>query len=964
MTQLDHTAEFLKALYGDFESGYLYLWTLPDRITWCFSVSELNTMITAAKAIQDERDVYFGLGSSVRKLEPKERIKPKDVSCLPGLWMDIDVLAPGAHVQKALPTTPEEALAIFPDFLQPSMVVWSGYGLHLYWLFKEPWMLESPEENSQAADLEIRLQAYVKFLASERGWMLDSTADLSRVMRVPGTLNHKLEPATQVYIYKTDPSLRYDPSTLEEDIPEIDFKTTLTYHGDFERRPTDAVSDLMIANCQFLQHCLMDAKKITYGEWLSMLTNVVRGTDGIQKCHEISSHDTDRYRPKDTDFKLSEALKMNPHTCEYIRVTHGFQCPENGCGVKSPCSFSLSKVDQARAKVNMIGIPDSEKVFTDEILDALSIVKRQDTALYAKTKAKFKGSINLRDLENSIKQRSQSAANSEIDIPETGEEITDAPIPGITYPAGYSVTGNGVNYVKLTENGPRYYRACGCPTIISARLYNQDTDTESLKISYKHMGYWRDIVVPRSTVVSDRKIIALADKGLAVSSEGAKYLAKYFDEFLYCNPHIPVQKAVSRFGWRGKEFIFPGLSPEIEIDVDDIGTKHALKGFTTAGTLTDWAQVASMVRNTSVNARFILAAGFTAPLLKLLSQRNFIIHNHGNSQDGKTATLWLSMSIWGDPDIIISSFDNTSTSLERRASLFSDLPLGINEREVLSQLKKQDLSATLYMLGEGKGRGRGGKTGLQELNTWRTVVLTTGEGPLTTNSSMDGLMTRTIEIEGGPLATNKDLARYLYEFLPTCHGNAGITFLNGLLASQRGDIVAFYRKSQGWLRKHYSSKIESHLDALAAVMTADWCASGWVFGQDWTVGQDQAYFMGSAIAEKLISRLEASEAERAWLEFMDWIGENHEKLSSVYTNAKIGFKFDGVIYVIRRVVNEFLAGYSSAQKIIRSWADTGKIQIWTDPTGKQRFDTQKKMGGAVVRCIAFQEEQDNLFPNR
>jgi len=617
----------------------------------------------------------------------------------------------------------------------------------------------------------------------------------------------------------------------------------------------------------------------------------------------------------------------------------------------------------------MLGIPTAEKIFTPEMLSALSIIKRQDATLYAKTRDKLRGTINLRDLDNAIKQHTQQTTNSEVaDIPV--DEVTDIPSVSdepaqITFPAGFNMTNNAVNYVRFTENGPVYIRACGCPAIISARLYNSDTETESLRISYKHMGRWRDIVIPRSMAVDSRKVIGLADKGISVSSEGAKYLAKYFDDFLFCNSNIPVQRAVSRFGWRSQEFVFPGLSEGVEIDVDDIGSKHALKGFSTAGDPGEWANVANTVRNYSPNARFILASSFATPLLKPLSQRNFIIHNHGNSQEGKTAMLWMAMSIWGDPNVITCSFDGTTTALERRASLFSDLPLGINEREVLSQQKKQDISATLYMLAEGKGKGRGGKVGLQELNVWRTIVLTTGEGPLTSASSMDGLMTRTIELEGGPLVGNKDLAKYLYSLLPYCHGHAGLAFMRALMGAiqgeQRGEIINYYRSAQAWLRQYYSDRIDSHLDALAIVMTADYLSSIWVFGLDPGVdgaANTEAYAMGAAVADQFIKRSDASESERAWLEFQDWVGENHEKLDTRLTSVKIGMKdspetVNGNIYIIRRVVNEFLEKYSSAEKIIHAWADQGKIKDRIDGKGIRRFDRQKKLGGAVVRCIVF-----------
>lgn len=846
-TQFSDTHKFLNALFGNIEKGNVYLWTMPDKRTWSFPVDDLKNMIAAAKVFQDDKDVYFGLGGSMLAIDDNKRPLANNVSFIPCLWMDIDILGP-AHKQADLPATVEEALSILPEFLQPSITVSSGHGLHMYWLLKEAWIFDTQEENLRASNLMIRLQAYIKSLASERGWKFDSTADLSRVLRVPGTLNHKLGQKQPVFITQFNEDIRYDPSELEDLIPDIDFRAEITNHGSFDRRPTDASSELMIANCQFLQHCLLNSQKISYGEWLSMLTNVVRGTDGIDKCHELSSPDKGRYTPKGTDFRLSEALKMNPHTCDYIRTSHDFSCPANGCGVKSPCSFSLGKIDQARAKVNMLGIPNAEKIFSPDMINALSIVKRQDVALFARTLDKLRGNINTRLLESAIKQHTQKVTNSEVvEIP--CEEISDAPAQDIIYPPNFKVTNSGVNYVKTTDNGPILVRACGCPAIVKARLYNKDTDSESLKISYRHMGHWRDLVVPRSMAVNSRLVINLADRGLAVSSEGARYLAKYFDDYLYTNPSIPIQQAVSRFGWRGKEFIFPGICPEIEIDVDDIGSKHALKGFSPLGEIADWLNIANQVRNTSPNARFILSTGFATPLLKLLSQRNFIIHNHGDSQGGKTATLWMAMSIWGDPNLIVSSFDNTPTSLERRASLFSDLPFGINEREVLNQIKKQDISAIIYMLAEGKGKGRGGKTGLQELNIWRTIVLTTGEGPLTSASSMDGFMTRTIEMEGGPLSGNKDLARYLYEFLPTCHGQAGIVFLQALMVAQRGEIVDYYRQAQGWLRQYYADRIDSHLDALACVMTADYLSNIWVFNTDPGAANAEAYAMATEIAK-------------------------------------------------------------------------------------------------------------------
>ncbi|WP_088185866.1 hypothetical protein [Desulfosporosinus sp. FKA] len=297
----DHATQFLTTLYGHFQDDqFLYLWTLPDRMTWCFSKSDLKTMMAAARALQDERDVYFGVGASKKEIPQNKRPKAKEISAIPGAWIEIDLAALGAHAKQNLPKTLEEALSIIPNDLRPTLIVLSGNGLHLYWLFKQPWYLLTPKENRRAALLLLRLQAFIKQLADVQGWHIDSTADLNRLLRVPGTLNHKRGQKKPVYIHTFNPDIRYDPEDLESLIPEIDLKHNLQSQHTFTRLPTDASADLMIANCKFLQYCSEEAPNISYGEWMAGLTNVVRGVDGLEKCHELSSLDGERYSPDET----------------------------------------------------------------------------------------------------------------------------------------------------------------------------------------------------------------------------------------------------------------------------------------------------------------------------------------------------------------------------------------------------------------------------------------------------------------------------------------------------------------------------------------------------------------------------------------------------------------------------------------------------------------------------------------
>ena len=61
----------------------------------------------------------------------------------------------------------------------------------MYWLFKEVWIFNTEEDRVAAAKLCKRMSATLRSVASKYGYDVDSVGDLTRVLRLPGTLNHK-----------------------------------------------------------------------------------------------------------------------------------------------------------------------------------------------------------------------------------------------------------------------------------------------------------------------------------------------------------------------------------------------------------------------------------------------------------------------------------------------------------------------------------------------------------------------------------------------------------------------------------------------------------------------------------------------------------------------------------------------------------------------------------------------------
>lgn len=958
------TFDFLNTLYKFFDpEQILYLWTLPDKITYSFKVKDLPKMATTAGQLADRYDVYYGVGATNRFLGSNERGSNEDIVAIPGLKMDIDVYHPDAHKTKDLPPDIASAMGLIPRELPPTLIVYSGYGIHPYWLFKEPWELNVQEEHKRATELSHALQAKIKHTAAQKGWKLDTTSDLARILRLPGTINRKISGSPVLVQVIENSGIRYNPSDIEDLLPPLMIANASHREEKFERRDTDGPAELMLKNCLFLMRCQLDAAQITYAEWVAMLTNVVRAKDGIEVAHQVSALDPARYNHDDTDRKITEALnKINPQTCKYVQSVIGFKgCPKDGCGVQAPCGWSLGKVAQAKALIRDIPDPSPEKIFTNEVLGALALLKEKDQVEYVKFKTKCKGKVNTVDLERLIKQQKSKRQENHLRLVPSDEfpkedmlsdTVGDTPLD-LVKPNSFIFDGAGVKWLKETDEQTYVFKALGAPAIISERLFNVDIHTEKLEICFKYLNGWRKAVFPRSVIADSKKILQLSDYGIPITSESAKYAVKWFDTLADVNQdRIPVNKAVSKLGWRGdKEFILPGFNSKYRIDINDDGSQDAISGFTSSGDLLEWVNCMNHLRRQSHKARFILAASFSTPLLRILGHRNFLIHNWGSSRGGKTATLWAAMSVWGNPDKIIGTFDATATALERKAALHSDLPLAIDEREVLSQQKKTDINPLLYILGQGRGRSRGTKTGLQHLATWRTVGLSTGEGTLSNVGSLEGVMTRVLEISGGPLINDEPFAKSLYSFLKGNHGHAGPEYLKKLLEAEYGAINSIYQDIQKGLNSFFHDRISSHIDAVACVATADYLSSVWIFGEPREDAWVGAVNTAKQVMGELITSIEASESERAWEVFIDWLAENEDRFS-IYGGGRYGYTVNDEIYVIRNVVNKFLSErFSNYTKIVAEWGETGKIQTFYEGKAKKYDCRFKRVEGTQPRVI-------------
>ena len=214
---------------------------------------------------------------------------------VPAFWVDIDF--------KDLPREIAEP-RIDRFSCAPSAVIESGGGLHLYWFLTEP--------VDAKGDRKL-IESLLRELATAFGGD-QSVCDVSRIMRVPGSVNFKYDPPKNCTVITLEPENVYSPSELEEALNEHNRRMELNLGGSAGSRNSKLAE---LAGIEF-DTGVDEAEILTKAlEW-NKLNNPpmklaeVRGTVGsIKKCHERNHPEKDSKSGSGYSFSTLMDAKVN-----------------------------------------------------------------------------------------------------------------------------------------------------------------------------------------------------------------------------------------------------------------------------------------------------------------------------------------------------------------------------------------------------------------------------------------------------------------------------------------------------------------------------------------------------------------------------------------------------------------------------------------------------------------------------
>lgn len=494
------------------------------------------------------------------------------------------------------------------------------------------------------------------------------------------------------------------------------------------------------------------------------------------------------------------------------------------------------------------------------------------------------------------------------------------------------------------------------PLMPVRRVTNIETLEAKLEIAFRRgkKDPWKKLTVPRKQLASAQQIINLADMDIDVNSENAKEVVKYMSALESKNyDELPRHNAVSHMGWLPDGRFMPYVDDIIYDGGEGPEFDKIYRELTPTGDESAWMDVALKTRaGESVPARIALAAGFAAPLVKMLDALSFVVHIWGAKGCGKSVGLMLAASIWGNPDIggLAKTFNGTKVSFETMSAFCCNIPVMIDELQIAND-NRRNFDELIYMLCEGASRSRGLKTGgLQLQKRWLTSIITTGETPIIQSNSGGGAAVRTIEVnfKNTPLFGDDMTARKYAGILKKNYGFAGKRFVEALYDPK---VISALQALQTKFYNELTGDIDGKQVLSASILlAADALATKLIF-------KDKRSLKVDELKEFLITKEESDVDRRCYEYLLDWIAASPRRFDSADSNNGEfwGVIEDDIAYINRSIFDNALknGGYSSRSFL--NWAKQHDLLVCEDhgEGNERRLTIRKVLPSGRFRCIAL-----------
>lgn len=256
----------------------------------------------------------------------------------------------------------------------------------------------------------------------------------------------------------------------------------------------------------------------------------------------------------------------------------------------------------------------------------------------------------------------------------------------------------------------------------------------------------REFTVPQVAVTSKEEFRkAISAKGVTTWGKDLEELMAYtlrWTEELQAKS--AADTAHNQFGWTsdeaksfivGNQEIFPS---RIDFNPPSMNTAALFPAFEPAGTLEGWKENAEFFNKEGMELyQLVVCLCFGSVLMHNSPVHGAMLHLYSKESGlGKTTAALLGLAIWGAPESLVLGQDDTANFKMLRAETYRSLPYVLDE---LTNMRPKEVSDFAYAVPRGSQKGRMGGGGNVERvrgGTWRLLSVSTGNTNLIDRASL------------------------------------------------------------------------------------------------------------------------------------------------------------------------------------------------------------------------------------
>jgi hypothetical protein len=733
------------------KDGWFCITGIKDEIAWQRLVETREEADDVARDYLDgERDVYFGCA----KFETGQNRKADNAKYFKAVWLDIDC---GPTKAKPNPKTGKidgyidqhTGLQELQRFcktigLPKPVLVNSGRGIHVYWLFTET------IEKDEWWPIALRM----KELCDIHNLIVDQAVfDAARVLRVPGTLNFKDDPPKPVEVLSAAEPIAVAELVKIIGVPVNAPKQYLPKRKGapsaltmaLMKNRTSSFKAIMMKSaegegCNQLLHCYQNQDSIDYNLWRSGLSIAAFCEDAHTAAHKLSNK-YPGYDPSEVDEKLHNLQTTGgPHHCETFARWNPGGC--EGCKHKGTITSPI-----------MLG--------------------------------------------KQVAQAEVTEGNYAVEVEDEEGEATPVFIPEFPFPYFRGKTG-GIYKNVIGEADPLLVYEHDL--YVQKRMYDPDVGEIALiRLHLPHDGV-KEFSMPAAALAGkDEPKKLLAAQGVLAHKGQMELIVSFI---ITCAKNMQITKKAevmrTQFGWVDNDSKFIVGEREITVEGDyysppSSATKSLARYLIEFGELEKWKEVFNLYTRPGMEPNaFAALTGFGAPLFRFTNHKGAIINLvFRGSGSGKSTTLAVCNSIWGHPDALMSIPKDTVNAKMLKLGVMNHLPYTMDE---ITNMSAEEFSDMTYAMSQGRWKDRvKASTNELRLNTtfWNTISLCSSNAHFadklgSLKSSPDGEMMRLMEYQISYTNTiSVEEGKRLFDYqLRENYGLAGGIYARWLIANR------------------------------------------------------------------------------------------------------------------------------------------------------------------------------------